>query len=499
MKNKILATLLSVCLFAGLAVPAFAAVDVTTSPLTAAAEDGKTIVTTKSSLTIENGGTENLLDYVTLLVDKNLAADPSLLQWDIEGDDDGAFVNNGESYTAIADKGTAYAVVSTEDGKESIKIKLTAKPAARDIVATGFRFKDNAYNLQGGSEANATPFADSVIKLAATPSGAKFSDTQKAKFDAIVTAWQALGAFFNADTAGNVDMAALSGALAEDNKEYHITFTVADMGTINAFANSPEVGLRWGNGSGAAFAGTTVTKVTDYNTLKIAMTDFPLANGTNTTRTSSTKVKVVAPKDFAAVRNNGTLTIKVGETKDLDDWTKVIPTDTNAADTARSYYFDYYNSAADEMDFAAINSDNVIKGVKVGKFKVTATAENEAGTQLSTTFTVNVIPWSATAETTDSEVKLANSVGNTMVGGTFKMTVNGAAADAAITYGSLNEAIATVDAEGNVKGIAAGTTKVWASVDGGEKLYCEVTVKAGSTNGSTNVPQTGFVSLVSLF
>lgn len=497
MKNKILATLLSVCLFAGLAVPAFAAVDVTTSPLTAAAEDGKTIVTTKSSLTIENGGTENLLDYVTLLVDKNLAADPSLLQWDIEGDDDGAFVNNGESYTAIADKGTAYAVVSTEDGKESIKIKLTAKPAARDIVATGFRFKDNAYSLQGGINGGAAPYADSVIKLAATPSGAKFSDTQKAKFDAIVAVWDDQDAFFKSDA--GITLGNLVGALAEGNKEYHITFTAANMGAVEPSGTTPTAGLAWGDAANAAFENTTVTKVTDYNTLKIAMTDFPLANGTNTTRTSSTKVKVVAPKDFAAVRNNGTLTIKVGETKDLDDWTKVIPTDTNAADTARSYFFDYYNSAADEMDFAAINGDNVIKGVKVGKFKVTATAENEAGDTLSTTFTVNVIPWSATAETTDSEVKLANSVGNTMVGGTFKMTVNGAAADAAITYGSLNETIATVDAEGNVKGIAAGTTKVWASVDGGEKLYCEVTVKAGSTNGSTNVPQTGFVSLVSLF
>lgn len=199
MKNKVLASLLAVCLFVGLAVPAFAdySSSVEGDPAKATMidfynADGNKVIT---ELTIKNGSTENIESLVRVYEDKNtLILDHSYLDYSLEGDTL-AFGINGSEVTAIDGKGSAKVIVkSTLSDKIVGTLKITAAPASTEKYATGFRFKDTAYTLPVGAGAE-----DFAVKVVSVPAGSKFTDTQKNAIDnLVVPAIQDVTSYVNA-------------------------------------------------------------------------------------------------------------------------------------------------------------------------------------------------------------------------------------------------------------------------------------------------------------
>ena len=130
--------------------------------------------------------------------------------------------------------------------------------------------------------------------------------------------------------------------------------------------------------------------------------------------------------------------------------------------------------SSDKTDVATVDGAGKVTAVKAGEAVVTVTTE-DGGKTASCKVTVkakvvpvtgvDVYPWAVTLS----------------VRGTSKLSYTIRPADATnqnVKWESESPSVATVDSEGNVKGVAAGTTKICVTTeDGGFKSYCTVTVK----------------------
>ena len=110
-----------------------------------------------------------------------------------------------------------------------------------------------------------------------------------------------------------------------------------------------------------------------------------------------------------------------------------------------------------------------ITGIKAGKATITATTHN--GKAASIVVTVRKAPGKVTV--TPSKLELSVGMSGSVAAATDKGT-----ASSVITYTSANEAVATVDANGVVKGVSVGSTTVTAKTYNGKKGKCVVTVFA---------------------
>ena len=130
--------------------------------------------------------------------------------------------------------------------------------------------------------------------------------------------------------------------------------------------------------------------------------------------------------------------------------------------------------SSDKTEVATVGGDGRVTAVKAGEAVVTVTTE-DGGKTASCKVTVKakavpvtgveVNPWAVTLS----------------VRGTSKLSYTIRPADATnqnVKWESESPSVATVDSEGNVQGIAAGTAKICVTTeDGGFKSYCTVTVK----------------------
>ncbi|MDD3218553.1 MAG: Ig-like domain-containing protein [Lachnospiraceae bacterium] len=148
---------------------------------------------------------------------------------------------------------------------------------------------------------------------------------------------------------------------------------------------------------------------------------------------------------------------------------------------------------SDDTSIATVK-DGVVTAVKAGTAKVTAKAGNQTAT---CTVTINDF-------VSVTGIKLDKSTMSLVAGKSGKLTATTAPTDATkpvVTWTSDDPTIATVDAEGNVKAIKAGQTKIWATASDGSKITtyadgndtltasCLVTVTAAAqtpTPGTTN-------------
>ena len=129
---------------------------------------------------------------------------------------------------------------------------------------------------------------------------------------------------------------------------------------------------------------------------------------------------------------------------------------------------------SDKTDVATVGGDGKVTAVKAGEAVVTVTTEDGGKTATCKVTVkakavpvtgVEVNPWAVTLS----------------VRGTSKLSYTIRPADATnqnVKWESESPSVATVDSEGNVQGVAAGTAKICVTTeDGGFKSYCTVTVK----------------------
>ena len=130
--------------------------------------------------------------------------------------------------------------------------------------------------------------------------------------------------------------------------------------------------------------------------------------------------------------------------------------------------------SSDKTEVATVGGDGRVTALKAGEAVVTVTTEDGGRTATCKVTVkakavpvtgVEVNPWAVTLS----------------VRGTSKLSYTIRPADATnqnVKWESESPSVATVDSEGNVQGVAAGTAKICVTTeDGGFKSYCTVTVK----------------------
>ena len=130
--------------------------------------------------------------------------------------------------------------------------------------------------------------------------------------------------------------------------------------------------------------------------------------------------------------------------------------------------------SSDKTEVATVDGAGRVTAVKAGEAVVTVTTEDGGKTATcKVTVKAKVVPVTG-VEVNPWAVTLS-------VRGTSKLSYTIRPADATnqnVKWESESPSVATVDSEGNVQGVAAGTAKVCVTTeDGGFKSYCTVTVK----------------------
>lgn len=200
-----------------------------------------------------------------------------------------------------------------------------------------------------------------------------------------------------------------------------------------------------------------------------------ISAGTAEVALSSKDGKITASKTIEVVvtptgiTTTDALTLTAGETATLE--TAVAPDD--ATHVAISY-----TSSDDEV--ATVSDVGEVTAVAAGDATITAAVD---GTALSAACKVTILPAIESVELNYTTLSLRPE-GTAQL--TYTVAPEEALADNA-TYTSSDEAVATVDAEGNVTAVADGTATITVDVNG-VAAECEVTVstKAANTAGNNN-------------
>ena len=130
--------------------------------------------------------------------------------------------------------------------------------------------------------------------------------------------------------------------------------------------------------------------------------------------------------------------------------------------------------SSDKTEVATVDGAGRVTAVKAGEAVVTVTTEDGGKTATcKVTVKAKAVPVTG--------VDVNPWVMTLSVRGTSKLSYTTRPADATnqnVKWESESPSVATVDSEGNVKGVAAGTAKICVTTeDGGFKSYCTVTVK----------------------
>ena len=185
------------------------------------------------------------------------------------------------------------------------------------------------------------------------------------------------------------------------------------------------------------------------------------AEGKSGTCAVTVKAKAVSVTEVTLDRTE--LTLTEGETETLTASVK-----PDNADNRKVTW------SSDKTDVATVGGDGKVTAVKAGEAVVTVTTEDGGKTATcKVTVKAKAVPVTG--------VDVNPWVMTLSVRGTSKLSYTIRPADATnqnVKWESESPSVATVDSEGNVKGVAAGTAKICVTTeDGGFKSYCTVTVK----------------------
>lgn len=158
-----------------------------------------------------------------------------------------------------------------------------------------------------------------------------------------------------------------------------------------------------------------------------------------------TTVAAAQPAVRSVTIENGDATVLVGETVDLAAEVVAV----NGADESVTW-------ASDDEAVATVDADGVVTGVAAGTANVTATSVFDA--TVSDSIVVTVAPLPAVLGIAIDQAAPAVAIGGTT---TLTVTVDAVGgANEAVTWESDDDATLTVDADGEVTGVVAGTATV---------------------------------------
>lgn len=156
-------------------------------------------------------------------------------------------------------------------------------------------------------------------------------------------------------------------------------------------------------------------------------------------------------------------TVNVGETTTLVP--TFTPVDTNQKDLV------WHSS---NTSVATVTSEGVVTGVSAGKSTITATGKDENDDDVVGTCEVTVKTVAVTSVSFDSD-SYSVTVGKTTTVSSTVLPAN--ATNKAVSYSSNNTSVATVNSNGVVSGVSAGTATITVTTaDGGKTDTCTVTV-----------------------
>ena len=279
---------------------------------------------------------------------------------------------------------------------------------------------------------------------------------------------------------------------SEDAKDEVITVP-ASPAEISAATELDEEGNIVINIIGGAFTADELAKF-DKSKKEVAVTaDMTLENGTVRRTTAKAVVQPVAGEVAINVTAPSSIKIEVGQDYKLHEKVNYVASDSNIKGTVH-YDEDYLNHSADNYDYAIVSDTGVVTGVAVGKNKITSkisykNLENKDITKYATTIVEVVAKGTLPTTPEESIAPSINPTANMFATRTHKIIVKNAG-DAAVTFSTYNPKVATVAADGTVKAMAEGTTKIAVMIDGLETLYVTVNVKELTPPGDVTKPTT---------
>ena len=297
---------------------------------------------------------------------------------------------------------------------------------------------------------------------------------------------------------------AKAGKLGSDGHYFEIvlsgnTFTAA---SINGFINTTNTSKNWAfqfSTDGGTNWSAEVTQANDGNKtahdIPVTVTIPANANGFRVVRRAGTSSQVnsitltlgeggsVTPPDPVAVTgvslNKNATTIAIGANETL---TATI-TPANADNQAVTW-------SSNNTAVATVNQTGKVTGVSAGTATITVTTQDGNKTATCTV----TVPDPSADPVAVTGVSLNKTSTSLTVGASETLTATVAPANAtnqAVTWSSNNTAVASVDQNGKVTAVAAGTATITVTTqDGNKTATCTVTVSAAVT---PTVPQSGLI------
>ncbi|MDR3318837.1 MAG: Ig-like domain-containing protein [Clostridiales bacterium] len=222
--------------------------------------------------------------------------------------------------------------------------------------------------------------------------------------------------------------------------------------------------------AGSKFGDTGVGTPTGGHALTAG--DSYTITGTNFWNYSS-EPPYVAKEVETVTLNKNELALEVGQNETLT--AEVLPADADDSDVLWS---------SSDTTVATVDQTGKVTAIAVGTATVTAEANDGGGAQDECAVTVSAAtepPVSVTGVTLDK------TTGSVKAGETLQLTATVAPAGAenkAVTWASSDTAVATVDANGKVTAVKAGTATITVTTaDGSKTATCTVTVTAAEAEG----------------
>ena len=359
--------------------------------------------------------------------------------------------------------GGATITVTTESGK-SASLKVTVLQPASDIAID---FEGEVLTLNVGEtqtlKATVTP-TDSTDKLTWSSSNTEIATVDaEGKITAVKAGEATVTVTTESDKSASLKVTVLQPAsdIVIDFEGDNLTLNVGESQTLKATVTPTDSTdkLTWSSSNTEIATVDSEGKITAVKAGEATVTVT-----TESGKSASLKVTVLQPVEDIVIDFNGMgisgdeLEMHVGDSKEIV--ANVNPED--ASDKSLTF-------VSADTEVATVNEDGIITAVALGNTTITITA----GNGVSATLKVSVIATPTTSITLNlSEVSLEVNETVQMIA----TVMPDDATDKTVTWSSVDEAVATVDADGLVKAVSVGTTTITATTVDGLTAECSVTV-----------------------